>query len=124
MRTYENVKEAIKASGNTEESLKITNELLLDIRETLLYMSATAPIEDEAEKGKDPLADVSVYDLSISTRALHALLNANLRKVSQLRHLTVLDLTLGKRNIGEKTVKEIVEALKAYGIDMPYRPKL
>jgi DNA-directed RNA polymerase alpha subunit len=123
MRTYENLIAAIAASGNTEESLKIANELLLDIRETLLSMSAAAPIEEEAEKDPDPLDAVSVYDLEISTRAFKGLLNANILKLSELRHLTVVDLVRKSgRNVGEKTIKEIVEAVKVYGIDMPAHP--
>lgn len=118
MRTFEEIKGAIKSSISSEANMKINNELLLDIREVLIYMSGYEPKKEAEDDVVDPLDSVSVYSLPISTRAKSGLTNYKIFKVSQLRYLTGLDISK-MRNMGDKTIKEIVDALKEYGIDMP-----
>jgi DNA-directed RNA polymerase alpha subunit len=118
MRTYEEIKGAIKASISSEANMKLNNELLLDIREVLMYMSGYEPKKEAEDDMVDPLDSVSIYSLPISTRAKSGLTSYKIYKVSQLRYLTGLDISK-MRNMGDKTIKEIVDALKEYGIDMP-----
>jgi DNA-directed RNA polymerase alpha subunit len=118
MRTFEEIKGAIKSSISSEANMKINNELLLDIREVLVYMSGYEPKKEAENEVVDPLDSVSIHSLPISTRAKSGLTNYKIDKVSQLRNLTGLDISR-MRNMGNKTIKEIVDALKEYGIDMP-----
>ena len=125
MRNYEIIKEAIEKAITTEQNLKITNELLLDIREALLKDAVQEEYQSIAIEPKqeelDGFEDVSVYHLPISTRLKSTLLGSRIVRLSQLRYLSVYDV-LRLRNMGSKTAKELVQVLKNYGIDMPEFP--
>lgn len=69
----------------------------------------------EKETPKIYLEDVSILNLSV--RSLNALRRASYRKIADLKSLTIEDLESIK-NLGKKSVEEIVKVLKENNIDL------
>lgn len=92
------------------------------------YMEVVFGIKGYVAKGKRGLGecpmtrsrleeqklDESIDMLDLSVRADHALKRSGIETVRQLCKLTMLDLCK-IRNMGEKTVKEVIEKLEKYG---------
>lgn len=130
MRTYDEILESVQGSVNLETSLKLTNELLLDIREAL--MSAKEVKEKKAEiieskptPEKEVFVpspdDVSIYHLPVSTGLRNILQNGKIRYLSDLRHYSQYEV-MKFRLMGKVYMKELLTVLKSYGIDMPEFP--
>ena len=124
MRDYENILKSIEGSDSVEASLKITNELLLDIREALLSKGKTTTepyYPSQSEKYEPETDDTSVFNLPISQGLKTALRNGGIQYLSQLRHISAYEL-LKFRLMGKVNLKELITALKGYGIDIPEFP--
>ena len=117
----ETIKEAIEKAVTMEENLKITNELLLDIRELLSNKPAAVPTpvavaEIEAIEEKDESEYIA--KVSLSTRAKNVLINGRVRRLNQLKNVSQTDI-LKMRNSGQLTLQEILIFAKENGIDIP-----
>ena len=121
MRNLETIKEAIEKAMTMEENLKITNELLLDIRELLSNKPAFVPTSVAAADVKlVEEKDESEYiaKVSLSTRAKNVLINGRVRRLNQLKNVSQTDI-LKMRNSGQLTLQEILIFAKENGIDIP-----
>ena len=121
MRNLETIKEAIEKAMTMEENLKITNELLLDIREMLLKMPAAVPTSVAAAdvklvKEKDESEFIA--NLPLTTRSKNILINGGVIRLNQLKGVSQSDI-LKARNSGQVTLKEILTVAKENGIDIP-----
>ena len=124
MRDYENILKSIEDSDSLVASLKITNELLLDIREALLSKEKPAPAPyypSQPEKYEPEAGDISVFNLPISQYLRTALQYGGIQYLSQLRYISAYEL-LKFRQMGKVNLKELITALKVYGIDVPEFP--
>lgn len=124
MRDYENILKSIEDSDSLVASLKITNELLLDIREALLSKEKPAPAlyyPSQPKKYEPEAGDISVFNLPISQGLKTALRNGSIQYLSQMRHISAYEL-LKFRLMGKVTLKELITVLKDYGIDIPEFP--
>ena len=123
--TYEDVLKAIQHTDSVEASLKITNTLLLDIRQALLDKDKPTKLPESNSRKKaeyEPEAnDVSVFNLPVSTSLKTALQHGGIKYLSQLRHLSAYEL-LQFRQMGKVNLAELIKALKDYGIDIPEFP--
>lgn len=127
MRNYNDVLESIQLSENLEASLKLTNELLLDIREALMSNSPEKakvyPLPPVAKKEQyEPLPDdVSVFHLPVSTGLRTSLQHGGIRYLSQLRHYSQYEI-MQFRQMGKVYMKELLTVLKGYDMDIPEFP--
>ena len=117
MRNLETIKEALEKAKTTEENLKITNELLLDIREMFFAMFAHVPTSDvKLVEEKDESEFIA--NLPLTTRAKKVLISCRVIRLNQLKGISQSDI-LSMRNSGQLTLKEILTVAKENGIDIP-----
>lgn len=74
-------------------------------------------ISDITKKTEDKFASMTIDDLDLTVRSTNGLKRANITKVSELKELTYSDLK-NINSIGEKSINEIIEALKGIGIEI------
>ena len=67
--------------------------------------------------------NVTIVELDLSTRAFNCLIKANITTLEQLSQLSIEELTK-IRNLGRKSMEEILEKLKEYGITLKENCKL
>ena len=72
---------------------------------------------DIAKKSEDKFASMTIEDLDLTVRSTNGLKRANITKVSELKELTYSDLK-NINSIGEKSINEIIDALKNIGIEI------
>ncbi len=72
---------------------------------------------DIAKKTEDKFASMTIEDLDLTVRSTNGLKRANISKVSELKELTYQDLK-NINSIGEKSINEIIDALKSIGIEI------
>lgn len=72
-------------------------------------------IEEFTKKTEDKFATMTIEDLDLTVRSTNGLKRANITKVSELKELTYSDLK-NINSIGEKSIKEIIDALEGIGI--------
>jgi DNA-directed RNA polymerase alpha subunit len=130
MRTYEDLKEAILASTNESESLKITNELLLDIRELLKPKKKEKAEVDNSEVEallaeyvneplNEELSSISVQLLPFSSRTKNCLRLGNIKTLGELSTKSYRELSM-IRNMGRNSIAEIKDLLAQYNIRMDF----
>ena len=71
----------------------------------------------EQKKEEDIIGSMPIEALELSLRTYNALKNAGLETVGELRNMTRKQL-LNVKNLGDKSVDEIEERLKEYGIEL------
>ena len=109
MRDYKTVQTAIAASTKRAESLKITNELLLDIRELLTQQQK--PLQE------NDINEMSVFELPVSGLTKTGFQYNKIRQLGELRNLSAYEL-LQMRHFGKTSVKKLITVLKDYGIHL------
>ena len=121
MRNLETIKEAIEKAITMEENLKITNELLLDIRELLSNNPAFVPTSIAAADVKlveEKDESEFIANLPLTTRAKKVLISCKVIRLNQLKGISQFNI-LCVRNSGQVTLKEILIVAKENGIDIP-----
>lgn len=74
-------------------------------------------ILDTSKKIEDKFSSMTIDDLDLTVRSTNGLKRANITKVSELKELSYSDLK-NINSIGEKSINEIIEALKSIGIEI------
>lgn len=74
-------------------------------------------ISDITKKTEDKFSSMTIEDLDLTVRSTNGLKRANISKVSELKELTYSDLK-NINSIGEKSINEIIDALKSIGIEI------
>lgn len=74
-------------------------------------------ISDITKKTEDKFSSMTIEDLDLTVRSTNGLKRANITKVSELKELTYSDLK-NINSIGEKSINEIIDALKSIGIEI------
>ncbi len=74
-------------------------------------------ISEITKKSEDKFASMTIDDLGLTVRSTNGLKKANISRVSELKELTYSDLK-NINSIGEKSINEIIEALKGIGIEI------
>lgn len=79
------------------------------------------PHQEESEsEAKTP--NISIEDLELSVRAFNCLKRANINNMTELLMKTENDL-LNIKNFGKKSADEVIERLKAFGLDLRPNPE-
>ena len=73
--------------------------------------------EESCEDCKVVNADISIEDMNLSVRAYNCLCRANIRTLADFDGVTMEKLAK-IRNLGRKSMMEIIEKLKPYGIEV------
>lgn len=75
----------------------------------------------ETQPADDKKYDIPIDELYLSVRAYNCLRRGNINTVQELSAVSLQELRR-LRNMGEKTIQEIVEILRARGIELPEEP--
>lgn len=121
---------SIETNGSidTKNALSYSVELLMDHLEPLLEIGNKMEhlrdsVEDESEDGDDlvskdrDLSNIKIDELDLTVRSNNCLKKAGIEYLEQLKGLTLQDL-LKIKNLGRKSLTEIVEKAKEYGIEI------
>jgi hypothetical protein len=117
MRSAQEIKQEIEAAMMTESQIKITNELLLDIRTIMLTM-----VEKGGEKIAEPNAktpDILIVDIEMSPSLRSALARGDIRSLAQVEGWTAQDYLKRIRHFGKAKLIELNEILAGYGKQIP-----
>lgn len=76
--------------------------------------------EENQEEIKAP--NITIEDLELSVRAFNCLKRANINSISELLNKSENDL-LNIKNFGKKSADEVIERLKAFGLDLKPNPE-
>ena len=122
MQTYEALSTQIAQANTVLDSLKLTNELLLDIREALRQSTARTEGVDLYEANKlhyvAAAKGISLMDLPIATRTKTGLTYANIRTFEDLEGWSAYDLAK-LRHLGAKSIRELAAIMKEHGLHLP-----
>lgn len=122
MQTYEALSTQIAQADTVLDSLKLTNELLLDIREALQQSTARTEGLDLYEANKlhyvAAAKGISLMDLPIATRTKTGLTYANIRTFEDLEGWSAYDLAK-LRHLGAKSIRELAALMKEHGLHLP-----
>ncbi|MFN9691059.1 MAG: DNA-directed RNA polymerase subunit alpha [Vampirovibrionales bacterium] len=82
----------------------------------------TQPIVEKEEVMEDNAPSITIEDLELSVRAFNCLKRANIHSIQELMLKSEHDL-LNIKNFGKKSADEVIERLKAFGIDLKPSPE-
>lgn len=80
------------------------------------------PQVEVADSGSDKVPNITIEDLELSVRAFNCLKRANIHNIQELLQKTENDL-LNIKNFGKKSADEVIERLKATGLDLRPSPE-
>lgn len=80
------------------------------------------PKEEEKPKEDNVAANITIEDLELSVRAFNCLKRANINSISELLQKSEADL-LAIKNFGKKSSDEVIERLKAFGLNLKPNPE-
>ncbi len=81
---------------------------------------AQPQVEEAQEETKAP--NITIEDLELSVRAFNCLKRANIGSISELLNKSENDL-LNIKNFGKKSADEVIERLRAFGLDLKPNPE-
>ncbi|MDD3593679.1 MAG: DNA-directed RNA polymerase subunit alpha [Candidatus Gastranaerophilales bacterium] len=86
-----------------------------------LVSSSNAIIEDENQED-DQAVSITIEDLELSVRAYNCLKRASINSMAELMKKSEHDL-LNIKNFGKKSSDEVIEKLRAFGLDLAPNPE-
>ena len=111
----------------TNGSIKATNALSLASKFLVEHFSIVQNLNSEIEHRKymmeseekvvDSKLDKKIEDLDLSVRSYNCLKRANINTVRELSQKTVEDM-MKVRNLGHKSLKEVIQKLREIGLDL------
>ena len=123
-------KQYILVDAKTTQDLKKENEnLMLQVitlrdKLTKIYEAVGCKADVAKEKASEPIKPEpehmhSIDNMELSVRSYNCLCRAGIKTIDQLRGKTGQDL-MKVRNLGRKSMIEVIEKAKEWGIDIPY----
>ena len=82
----------------------------------------TQPVVEKEEVVDEAIPSITIEDLELSVRAFNCLKRANIHSIQELMQKSEHDL-LNIKNFGKKSADEVIERLKAFGIDLKPSPE-
>jgi len=111
----------------TNGSIKATNALSLASKFLIEHFSVIQNLNTEIEQRKymieteekvvDSKLDKKIEDLDLSVRSYNCLKRANINTVGELTQKTEEEM-MKVRNLGRKSLKEVVQKLREIGLDL------
>lgn len=80
------------------------------------------PTVEESQQYSEVPTNITVEDLELSVRAFNCLKRANINTISELLQKSEADL-LSIKNFGKKSSDEVIERLKAFGLNLKPNPE-
>jgi DNA-directed RNA polymerase subunit alpha len=114
-------------SMDVTEALSQSATILIERLMPIASLSGTPtvviqPVVDEEPTVEEPTTSITIEDLELSVRAFNCLKRANIHSIQELLLKSEHDL-LNIKNFGKKSADEVIERMKAFGLDLKPSPE-
>jgi DNA-directed RNA polymerase subunit alpha len=114
-------------SIDVTEALSRSANILIENLMPIASLSGTPtvviqPAADETPVSEDNGTSITIEDLELSVRAFNCLKRANIHSIQELLLKSEHDL-LNIKNFGKKSADEVIERMKAFGLDLKPSPE-
>lgn len=108
---------SIKASNALSMAAKFLNEHFVILEDLNEYIKQTENMTQKEEVVTNSKMDRKIEDLDLSVRSYNCLKRANINTVGELTQKTEEEM-MKVRNLGRKSLKEVVQKLREIGLDL------
>lgn len=124
-----NIQEKLELDIETDGTIEAKNALSQAAKILISHLNIIGEVQldqediddmftlEVAKKTEDKFSTMTIDDLNLTVRSTNGLRRAQIEKVSQLMELSETELR-NINSIGEKSVKEIIDALESLGINI------
>lgn len=114
---------SMDVSSALSQSANLLIEHLVPIASLSGIPTLVAQAQPEIElKDEPPTPNITIEDLELSVRAFNCLKRANINSIAELLQKSENDL-LNIKNFGKKSSDEVIERLRAFGLDLRPDPE-